>query len=241
MGEDWVSDSSWVHTLVEAPDIDCVFPVVEGFGNAHITISLNMPSVPVVLRGDELLWFVWTDNLAFGKSVTIHGHESLIIQIHTIHIFHPLFWDIRNVDVVMDGLTEVVERSSKLFTLTGFLEFLESTVESLSLFVVESSIESLFEVLVPVGFLKVLVVLLDIIDSILESIHLGVVDMDTSWGLLNGFVEGLSELLPLFHEGLTFWRCLEFLIKGLEFVDLVRGSPLHGVFTDVLDNWRVLN
>lgn len=144
-------------------------------------------------------------------------------------------------DVVVDGLTEVVERFSKLLSLTGVLEFLEGTVESLSLFVVEGLIESTIEVVSPVGVLKVLVVLLDIIDSVLESVELGVVDMKTSWGLLDGVVEVISELLPLFHEGLTFGRLLEFLIKGLKIVDLIRSSPLHGVFTNVLDDWRVLN
>lgn len=158
-----------------------------------------------------------------------------------LHVLLPLLWDIGNVDVVMDGLTEVVERLSKLVSLWGVLEFLESTVESLSLSIVESSMESFLEIVVPVSFLKVLVVLLDIIDSILESVELGVVDMDTSWGLLDGFVEVLSELLPLFHEGLTFGGLLEFLIKGLKVFDLVRFSPRHGVFTDVLDDWRVLN
>lgn len=104
-----------------------------------------------------------------------------------------------------------------------------------------SSFEGFLEIVVPVSLLKVLVVLLDIIDSILEIIELGVVDMDTSWSLLDGIVEVLSELLPLFHEGLTFGRLLEFLIKGLKLFDLVRGSPLHGFFADVLDDWRVLN
>jgi len=92
-----------------------------------------------------------------------------------------------------------------------------------------------------VGILKVFVVLLDIIDFVLEIVELGVVDMDTSWGLLDGLVEGLSELSPLLHEGLTFSGMLELTVKGLKVVDLSRVSPLHGVFTDVLDDWRVLN
>lgn len=144
-------------------------------------------------------------------------------------------------DVVVDGLSEVMKRFSKSVALWGVLEFPESTVEPLSLIVGESLVESMVELWCPVGLSELLVVLFDIIGSILEFVHLAVVDMDTSWGLLDGIVEGLSELLPLFHEGLSSWGSLEFLIKGLEIVDLVRSSPLHGVLSNVLDNWGVLN
>jgi len=193
-----------------------------------------MPSVNIVLGCNESNLLGWTDSLVFSESITIKAHL-------TVHFIHPLLWDIGNVDVVVDGLTEVVERLSKLVSLWGVLELLESTVEGMGLLVFESIMESIIEVGVPVGVLKVLVVLLDIINSILESVHLGVVDMNTSWGLLDGFVESLSELLPLFHEGLTFGGSLELLIKGLKLLDLIRSSPIHGVFTNVLDDWRVLN
>lgn len=85
-----------------------------------------MPSVNVVRGCNEMSWLGWTDSLSSIESVTIHAHWLL-------HVFHPIFWDIRNVDVVMDGLTEVVERLSKLVSLWGVLEFLESTAESFGL------------------------------------------------------------------------------------------------------------
>jgi len=162
---------------------------------------------------------------------------------HTVgsHVLLPLFWDIGNVHVLVDGLAEVLERVLKLISLFGFLECLESFVESLHLGVAESSLESTMELFGPVGLIKVLVVLLDVINSILESVELGVVDMDTSWGLLDGLVEGLSELSPLLHEGLTFSGMLELTVKCLKVVDLIRSSPLHGSVSNVLDDWRVLN
>jgi len=63
---------------------------------------------------------------------------------HTVgsHVLLPLLWDVGNVDVVVDGLTEVVERLSKLMSLWGVLEFFESTLELMGLNVLESSVES---------------------------------------------------------------------------------------------------
>merc|ERR1712031_42073 len=97
------------------------------------------------------------------------------------------------------------------------------------------------EVLVPVGGLKVVVLVLDIIDLILESVHLAVVDFDAMFSWLDGFVESLSEVFPLLHQLLSVLGCLEFLIKSLKVLNLIRSSPLLKSVSQAKSNIRVFD
>jgi len=158
-----------------------------------------------------------------------------------LHLVHPLLWDVGNLDMLLKGFFEIHDLVFESLTLFGFLESFTSDVNTSPLLIGESSLESVMEVLVPVGSLKVVVLLLDIIDLSLESVHLAVVDFDAVFSWLDGFVESLSEVLPLLHQLLSVSRCLEFLVKSLKVLNLSRSSPLLKSLSQAKSNIRVLD
>lgn len=137
-----------------------------------------------------------------------------------VELLHPLFWDVGNVDVVLNGIEEIFNGFLEHVSLLGVVELLSGIFEIMEFLIVEGSFESIMEVIVPVGLLEVLIVLLDVKELVLEIIELGVVDMDSSFGLLDGILEDFTELLPLLHESFTLIGVMEVLIEFLKFFDL---------------------
>jgi len=159
-----------------------------------------------------------------------------------LHLFLPVLWDIGDLDVFLDGLTELMELLGTSLGLSGWVPFgLNEVMEFLGLIIVEPGVESLVEVLSPVGGLEVLVLLLDVLGLILSLLEFLVVDVESVLSWLDGFVKSLTEISPLLHELLTLWGGLEFSVKLLEVVGFIRSTPLHEVFLETLSDWSVLS
>merc|ERR1712227_949977 len=79
----------------------------------------------------------------------------------------------------------------------GFLEFLPSSLDGVSFVTGGGSLPSLFVGLVPFGTLKSFVLSKDIIELVLDVIHVLVVDVDSVLGLLD--VLNLIGFTPLFE------------------------------------------
>jgi len=159
-----------------------------------------------------------------------------------LHLFLPVLWDIGDLDVFLDGLTELMELLGTSLGLSGWVPFgLNEVMEFLGLIIVEPGVESLVEVLSPVGGLEVLVLLLDVLGLLLSLLEFLVVDVESVRSWLDGLVKSLTEISPLLHELLTLWGGLEFSVELLEVVGFIRSTPLHEVFLETLSDWSVLS
>jgi len=148
MDQSWVVNTSWVD-LGEGPDWVGVAPGVEGLVDDDITITLNLESVHVVEGSDVAGSGLWSKSLTSME--TIGAREKHVVW-HLFELLSPVIWDIRDFDVVVDGMSELLKFLLASLGLSGWLPFLVDVfLKSLSLIVVEEIIEGLVEVLVPVG------------------------------------------------------------------------------------------
>lgn len=152
-----------------------------------------------------------------------------------------LLWKISDLDVGLEGKIELLKLLGKSLPLSRLGEGLESSSERLGLWGSGGLLPGGIVGFLPLGSLEHLVLVLDIIGLVLDDLDTLVVDVDTVLGLLDVLLKGLTEVLPLSHELLTLWGGKEFLVEGLDGLDLIGMSPsLEGAF-EVSDGSGILD
>lgn len=157
------------------------------------------------------------------------------------HIFLPVLWDVRDFDVLINGLVQFMELLAESLSLMGVLEVLEVMLEIGGLFGVFEVSEGSIVLAWPLGLLEMLELLVDVHKFIFDIFHMGVVDVDTVWSLLDVLLESAEEFVNLLLEILTIFRSHEFSIEFLKITGLLGvGQSLSGV-SNSLDWFGVLN
>lgn len=152
-----------------------------------------------------------------GSSLDFFFGTVVELNFESVHGFLPFLWDIGDLDVGLEGMSELHNLLLEHLTSFGMLEVLGgglNLVESLGgeEFIVGSIVLSS-----PMSFLEVLVVVLNIIDLFVELVPGVVVEVDSGAGLFNIVLEDSADILPLFDELLTRFRFDEFLVKLVNF------------------------
>ena len=83
----------------------------------------------------------------------------------------PSFWNVRNLNVVVDGLSEFLDFSMEPLTSGGLIKLVSSSLESMELFVVKSSSPCSGVSSVPSGALKIVVLSSNIFQLVFNLLH----------------------------------------------------------------------
>lgn len=128
-----------------------------------------------------------------------------VVDINSEHVIKlsPFWWDISNLDIVLNGMSEVVSSGSESLAFSGMLEGLKSSSNRCSLSVVKSSSPSSFVSTCPMSSIELLVLLANILKFISNILETTVVNMETVWCLINIFLKGLCDISPLSDKSLS--------------------------------------
>jgi len=99
-----------------------------------------------------------------------------------------VLWNIGDLDVVVEGLSEIVKLFFESFTFLGFLESFGTSFKGSGFFVMESLFPGLFVGAPPFGLLKSLVLISNIIEFIFEFSDLGVVNVESLIVVVDGSI-----------------------------------------------------
>jgi len=105
--------------------------------------------------------------------------SSLVdLDLEKVSVVLPLLWDIRDLDVFLDGMLELFHFLLEHFTLNRLLEVFGFSMDILGLFVVEGSFPATLVGLSPFGLEESLISVSNIIDLFGKSIHLLIWEVD---------------------------------------------------------------
>lgn len=152
-----------------------------------------------------------------------------------IHVLLPLWWDIGDLDVVLDGIDEVLDGLDNCVALWGVLEAIESSFDGFGLLVGESSTIGFFELGLPWGLSKLLVLVLDVIQFIGNGLDVIVVDLEALIVVVDSLVECSEDIFPLLSHSLTSWSTKELLLQLTSSLNFWRMSPSLKRRLDVSD------
>jgi len=173
------------------------------------------------------------------------------LDLEKVSVVLPLLWDIRDLDVMLDGMLELSHFLLEHSTLNRLLEVFGLSMDILGLFVVEGSFPATLICLSPFGLEESLISVSNIIDLFGKSIHLLIWEVDALIGLHKVILKDLSDISPLLDHFLSEWRLDEMSIDFLKVVDLFGMSPLlkcvlkfvdwHGVLDLLRDPFNILS
>ena len=123
-----------------------------------------------------------------------------------IHGVLPSLWNVSDLHVLLEGISESIDVFTESLTLWGMLEGFESSSGRLGFLVVESSTIGLLELWLPCRLIKSLILVLDILQLILDGLEMVVVDVDMVLALVDGIIESCEDIIPLCHESLAIRR-----------------------------------
>ena len=130
-----------------------------------------------------------------------------------IHGVLPSLWNVSDLHVLLEGLSEIVDILFESLTLCGSFEGFHSSSGGLGLLVAESSTIGLFELWLPFRLLKFLHLVFDILQFILNLLKAVIVDKDMIFARVDGFVESSKDIMPLSRQFLSVWGLKEFLLQ----------------------------
>ena len=138
-----------------------------------------------------------------------------------LDIFFEVLRKVSDFDVMLEGKFEFVHFLLECLSLWGLLECNHSSVNRLSLLVIQSSSNFLLVNLLPLGFLEGFEFRFNIFEFIINVIKLFVVNLKTSFVVVDGFVELLENIFNLFCHLLASFGGQKFLVKSLDVFHLL--------------------
>jgi hypothetical protein len=190
----------------------------------------------------------------FGVRDFLGGHFDIIefrldglgtsladLDLEKVSLVLPVLWDVRDMDLILDGMLELLHLFLEHLSLWRMLECLGFFLDKTSLFVFEGSFPSSLVGLGPLGLEESLISVRDIIDLSREFIHLMIWEMDTLVGFLEVVFEDFADIGPLLDHLLSKWRFHELLVEYLEIVDLLGVCPLLESVLELVHWLGVLN
>jgi len=188
---------------------------------------------------ESLNWLAVLNLLQGGLDIIELGFDSLLascidLNLEKVSLVLPVLWNIRDLDVLAESLVEFLELLLEHLPLSRFSELVHGVSEILSLWSFESCLPGGVVRFTPLGILKVLVFVSEIIGLILDFLDTLVVDVEAIWSIFNVLLESLSELLPVAHELLTLWGSEELLIEFINSLDLFGGCPVFDRLMELL-------
>ena len=198
--------------FLESLDLFSLSPSLESVSNSLDWLGV----LDVLSSANDIVEFLLDDFLSFW--VDLNSEKVSVVL--------PLLWDVRDMDLILDGVLELSHLLLELLSSHRVLEVSASFLNAHSLLVVEGSMPSLLVGLSPLGLEESLISVSDIIDLTGELIHLVVWEMDTILGLLKVLLKDSADISPLLDHLLSEWRLHESLIDLLDVVDLLGVSPL---------------
>jgi len=152
-----------------------------------------------------------------------------------------VLWDVGDLNVIVERLSELLKLLLEGFSLSGLLEALGTSLETLGLSVGDSLLPCFGVGLVPFGSLKLLVLVSNIIELIFELCELGIVNVESLIVVIDGSIKRIANILPFLDKSLSLRRSDEFLVESLKGIDLHGPTPSLKGFTEVSDGSRMLN
>jgi len=152
-----------------------------------------------------------------------------------------VFWDVGDLNVIVERLSELFELLSEGFTLSRLLEALGASLETLGLSVGDSLLPCFGIGLVPFGSLKLLVLIGNIIELIFEFLELGIVNVESLIVVIDGSIKSSANIPPFLDKFLSLRRSNEFLVELLKCLNLLGVTPSLKGASEVSDGSGIFN
>jgi len=147
--------------------------------------------------------------------------EFVLIFFFFLLLFFEVLRKVSDFDVILEGIFEFFQFLLECLSLWGLLECNHVSVNRLSLLAIQSSSNFLRVNLIPLGFLEGFEFRFNIFDFIINVIELFVVNLKTSFVVVDGFVELLENIFNLSCHLLASFGGQKFLVKSLDVFHLL--------------------
>lgn len=155
------------------------------------------------------------------------GDLELFDEFFVIGITVAVFFDIRNLKVLLDGSLKLQNFLLEHSSLLGFLEGLGSSDDGTELLGLEGCFPGGIESLFPATFtgVKFLVFIFNIFELVFEVVHVLVVEVVSILGLLDVFLKDFTDIFPFLDELFALLRVPESLVEFVEVHHLLGLEP----------------
>jgi len=138
------------------------------------------------------------------------------------------FWEIGDLHVLFEAVLDVFQLFLEGFSFLGVFEGNESSVERLSLLVVEDLLHLHVILCLPWGFFEGFHLSNDIIDLVIDLLEILVVNVHALFVVVDALVELLEDVGDFGLHFLALWGGEEFLVESLEVLHLLGVGPSLG-------------